>query len=98
MERRTQERIALQQEVLLCCHSFGMVRGKTQNISSTGVFISTGSFSIAENDAIDICFITNVENIKSMHKVSAKVARINKSGIGLSFTDELSLNVFESLN
>lgn len=98
MERRIQERIALKREVLLCCHSFGMVRGVTRDISSSGVFISTGSFSITEDDAIDVCFTTSVDNVKSMHKVSARVTRINESGIGLSFANELSLELFESLN
>lgn len=98
MERRIQERIVLQREVLLCCQAFGMVRGMTKDISSGGVFVSTGNFSIAENDSIDICFMTKTENVKSMHKVSATVARINHDGIGLSFAKSLSLDLLDSLN
>jgi len=98
MERRNLTRSPLEVEVLLCCHSFGMVRGTTRNISLDGVYVATNHLSMAENDKVDVCFMTQNENIKSMHKVGAKVARVNSNGIGLSFTDTLLENIYETLS
>ena len=101
MERRNSARIPLVREVLLCCHSRGLVRGLIQNISNSGLFVETHSMAFTENENIDICFMSDDQERMDFHRVSAKVARVKGCGLGLSFdntlpkdlTDEYLLNL-----
>ena len=97
MDRRGDERFPLVREVLLCCHSFGLVKGTTLDISSNGVFVSTRFLSLIENTNVDVCFMSENKNEKCFHKISAKVARVNGTGIGLHFTQDLP-NEFLAVN
>ncbi len=98
MERRGEKRNLLTKEVLLCCHAFGLARATTRDISSSGVFVTTGHLSLDENDMVDVCFMIKDHEIKQFHKVSAKVARVNKAGLGLSFMGTMSPDVFCSID
>lgn len=89
MDRRTQERTPLIREVLLYCHSFGLIRGMTKDISSAGVFVFTPGLSLDTHSHVDVCFLQKGQKTNSFHKINAKVTRVNGAGIGLSFINPL---------
>ncbi|MDX1810591.1 MAG: PilZ domain-containing protein [Gammaproteobacteria bacterium] len=94
MERRADERTRLAQEVLLCSPGFGLVKAVTRDISDSGTFVATKHLALAENDRIDVCFLSHTPE-KTLHKVSAEVTRVNQQGYGLRFVKKISKAMYD---
>ncbi len=98
MDRRSSPRYSMVREVLLDCQAFGIVRGVTQDISASGVFVSTRYLSLDEDSTVDVCFLGENHKANHFHKVKARVSRVESDGLGLSFTDKLSSDFLRQNN
>ena len=90
MERRTNTRKAVKHEVLLSCHDIGLVKGFTENMSENGAFIVTPTVSFKTQSDIDVCFVIKQQNKTDIHRVAAKITRIENNGLAVSFNQHLS--------
>ena len=98
IDKRSHPRYPMKCDVILYCHSFGVISGNIRDLSRSGVFVTTKFANLAENELIDICFSVPNEKTKSLHTVGAKVARVNKKGVGLHFINEMPQALYAALN
>lgn len=95
---RKYQRFPVDCDVILSCHSFGMISGNARDLSLNGVFVTTKFVNLAENELVDVCFSVTDNKRKSLHTVGAKVARVSKNGVGLRFINDMPRALYAALN
>lgn len=84
-EKRNDIRTPFGFDVMICYEPFGLLRGRTRNVSLEGMFVETGQVRLPKNVCVQVVFsIPGVEKAQS-HQIFARVVHSSKEGAGLAF-------------
>lgn len=85
MEHRWGSRTLLDVSITINYRPVGLLRGRIQNISRGGAFISTKT-RLALNSRVELVMAANHDGATRIHRIEAVVLRLEPSGAGIMFT------------
>lgn len=88
MEHRYTDRKPMVLDVVVVCPCLGLVRGKSVNLGSGGMFVETGCVTMPINAPVQVCFQAEQASSGEKHEISGMVVHLKGQGFGMMF-DEL---------
>lgn len=84
-ERRGNPRMVRQLDVSLHFNSLMLLNCQTRDVSLEGVYVDTGGEILPHNADIDLGLSVEIDGETLQHRMPARVARVDESGVGLNF-------------
>ena len=95
-ERRWGLRKAVQADVLIDNQPASLLRGRINDVSVGGLYVSTIPVALAPNSGVELVFMRQVQGATRVYRLSAMVVRRGNEGVGL-LINHYDLDAFRAL-
>ncbi len=85
MDHRWGMREPIEREVLIACDTAMPLRGRSLNVSFSGIFVSVSQAPLKINALVELVARLRSAGVTSVHRMVAAVARLSEHGVGLMF-------------